>query len=211
MFDFNNVNDFDRHISLSIPSYDVLCRTIVKLADYFIRKDAVIYDLGCSTGKHLHMMKKINGAKYYGVDNSELLPGDSSDIHFIKDNIINVDYEKADLFLSIFTLQFLTKSERESMIDIIASKLKHHGALIVAEKTYYSDGKVQSITESVHKEMKNDNFTWQEIMNKEEQLRENMQPLRNSELVKELRTIGEPFEIWRCFHFVAYIVMPSVK
>ena len=207
MFNFDDVENFDRHISVSIPAYDVLTRAILGLSQYWVRNGSVIYDLGCTTGKHLNMMKKVDGVEYIGIDKSSLLPDSNDFVTFINKNIVDVEYKEADLFLSIFTLQFLTRQERNKTIEIIKNKLKSGGALIVAEKNYFSDGFIQSAIDSVHKEIKSDNFSWTEIMGKEEQLRENMKPLRETELIIELEKIGTVHEFWRTFGFSAYVVL----
>ena len=52
-FSGNMVKDFEKHVSKSVPIYDRGQDLIIQLSDYFIKKDSIIYDIGCSTGKLL--------------------------------------------------------------------------------------------------------------------------------------------------------------
>ena len=43
------VNDFENHVSKSVPIYKRGHEIIIKLSDFFV-KDSLVYDIGCSTG-----------------------------------------------------------------------------------------------------------------------------------------------------------------
>ena len=45
--------NFESHISKSVPGYKDGHRYITFLSDYFISKDSLVYDIGCSTGNLL--------------------------------------------------------------------------------------------------------------------------------------------------------------
>lgn len=52
---FENISeDFDSHIQKSIPLYESGHRLICHYSDFFLKRDSMVYDLGCSTGKMLH-------------------------------------------------------------------------------------------------------------------------------------------------------------
>ena len=44
------VNDFENHVSKSVPIYKRGHEIIIKLSDFFVKKDSLVYDIGCSTG-----------------------------------------------------------------------------------------------------------------------------------------------------------------
>jgi tRNA (cmo5U34)-methyltransferase len=107
-FDFNTIQDFDAHILKSIPNYDVLINTILSMSEYFITKDTVIYDLGCSTGKLLKEIPYPN--KKIGYDNAELMPKNDSQVDFINVDLnSSFDVTNACVVYSIFTMQFLNR------------------------------------------------------------------------------------------------------
>lgn len=207
MFDFNKIKDFDKHISLSIPNYDRLTEQIVTYADYFLEWGYNVYDLGCSTGKHLKMLNKRSGIDYIGYDNSKLLPDNTEHCSFIRADLHDVQLKDACLIMSIFTLQFLPEKTREKILKEVKESLKTGGAFIVAEKVYCNDGKIQSIMDSAHREYKTQHFTPSEIIKKDIELRDNMRPKEESELMSELYEIGKVQEIWRSYNFVAYMVI----
>lgn len=211
MFDFNQVENFDRHISLSIPSYEYLTRMILQFSEYFLEEGKDVLDIGCSTGKHLKLMKKIKGVRYVGVDNSSLCPPitECQNIQFEKLDASGLFIEKDShsLILSIFTLQFMDSTRRARTLDRIKTGLCSGGAFIVAEKVFCTGAKMQSLVDSAHREVKSDNFTAEEIMQKEWQLRQNMKIKTEDELMLELLSIGEVQQIWRAFNFVAYLVI----
>ena len=70
-FSFDTITDFDDHILKSIPNYDVLFSSILRIADYFKDPAKTIYDLGCSTGKLFDALD-FEG-QMIGVDNSQNL------------------------------------------------------------------------------------------------------------------------------------------
>ena len=51
-WDFKNINteDFEKHVSKSVPNYLEGHEYIRFLSDYFIHNESTIYDIGCSTG-----------------------------------------------------------------------------------------------------------------------------------------------------------------
>jgi len=89
-FDFNTIKDFDSHILKSIPNYDVLIEAIISMSEYFVTKDAIIYDLGCSTGKLLKTLPFPNDK--IGYDNAALMPPSANEITFKKVNL-NLPFE----------------------------------------------------------------------------------------------------------------------
>ena len=58
---FSNIdhNDFESHVSKSVPGYDTGHKYISFLSDYFISSNSKVYDIGCSTGNLLKKLKLI--------------------------------------------------------------------------------------------------------------------------------------------------------
>ena len=60
-FDTNVAKIFDTHVRKSIPFYDYGHDMIVKFANFFLSKDSIVTDIGCSTGtliKKIHDVQK---------------------------------------------------------------------------------------------------------------------------------------------------------
>jgi tRNA (cmo5U34)-methyltransferase len=213
-FDFNKIDDFDDHISKSIPNYDILIDSIKSMSEYFYVKNAKIYDLGCSTGKLLQSLP----SEYdkIGYDYSNLLPIISSykafadKLHFLHVDL-NEPFEikKACIVYSIFTMQFLDPTKRCNYLKTIYEGLIDGGCLFIAEKIYQSDGKAQEIFSFSHYDYKLKTFKAEDILTKERDLRFNMKPLDDKGLESILRESGfkivTPF--WQMFNFKGYIAI----
>jgi tRNA (cmo5U34)-methyltransferase len=64
-FDKKVVESFEKHITSSVPFYEVSHNLTIKMSDFFIKNKSVYYDLGCSKGNLLrdietrHTKKKL--------------------------------------------------------------------------------------------------------------------------------------------------------
>ena len=96
-FDEGTYLHFDEHISNSIPSYKFAHETIVQIADHFIRKDALVYDLGCSTGTLTRMLAleyRNRNPKIVGVDSvDEMVKTCEKEVLNLRKAGINIQYE----------------------------------------------------------------------------------------------------------------------
>lgn len=185
-FSFDTIKDFDRHIELSVPNYTHIHELIKSMSTYFIKDKTRIYDIGCSTGKLLSELynsthNKFDDLVFIGYDNSENMQKMARD----NDIYINISdlnkpeespIENASLVLSIFTLQFLSISDRWKLIKRIYDGLNPGGAFIVCEKTYLNEGFMQNLFNSAYYDFKRLSFSAEEILNKEKDLRKIMQP-----------------------------------
>ena len=207
MFDFNKIDDFDRHIALSIPGYDKLTEQICQYAEYFIEQESNVYDIGCSTGKLMRLLPQFENVQYLGIDNSNLLPESVGNYHFLNADLgLYEGFENASLVCSVFTLQFLPSVARRKVIERIAEALNPGGAFIVCEKIFSPSAKLQNIINSLYYEHKQQYFGGDEILRKERDLRSNMRIRSMAELMDEIQFIGVTEVFWKSFNFVGLIV-----
>lgn len=61
--DKNVVKNFDKHFNQSILFYKISYDLTIKLSDFFLKEKSTCYDLRCSTGKLLKVIKKILSKK----------------------------------------------------------------------------------------------------------------------------------------------------
>lgn len=205
MFKFENIKDFDKHIDNSIPNYKGLIDIIVPIANEYLAKDGDILDLGCSKGTTLNLIET-KGRKI-GVDTVDM---GTSNIEFVNMDIL--EYLEGltyipDVILSIFTLQFLGDKKRASVIDHLSNLVKSGSKLIIAEKVYIGDSRLNNLLNRLHIQTKRDNFTDTEILDKDDQLFGSMFPKNNTELEIELSEIGNYVQIWQSYNFKAWVVM----
>ena len=213
-FDFDTIQSFDDHILQSIPNYDILFSSILRISDYFRDKNKIIYDLGCSTGKlltYINRVEKYDG-KMIGIDYSRnLLPENTKEydnISFIEANLNKpFVFSNACLIFSIFTLQFLRKEARQQLIKNVYNGLCNGGAFIIAEKTYVSEGQFQDIFTFSYYDYKKASFTPEQILSKEKDLRTILKPNYAHENIEMLHEAGfnKIQMFYKFFQFEAYL------
>lgn len=208
-FSFDTVKDFDNHINNSIKGYDLLDYLILNLCSFFTKEETIVIDLGCTTGR---LLDKIN-KKY----NSECIGFDIIDNQFIKEtncklykeDITSNDFNlpKANIILSVFTLQFININKRNEILKKVYNSLTINGAFIFCEKEICNDGVIQECFTFSNYDNKKASFSADEILSKEVDLRKlmnNLNSSQNIELLKESGfTIIEPF--FQSLNFKGYI------
>ena len=139
---------FDEHIDWSIRGYSNLLGDVISFSRYFVENDTNVVDLGCSTGKTTERMLTHNkdhckDANYIGVeiaegffDNLDIRKVQLKDkepwanVNFIKGDVRDYEFKNCSLVTSIFTLQFMPKKDRETVIAKIYNGLNYGLSLI---------------------------------------------------------------------------------
>lgn len=201
-FDGKVAEQFDSHVRKSVPVYDQMQDMVVEVSEWFVRDGVTIYDLGSATGHTLellhakHQTKK--GLCYVGIDNSypmiekarQRCPQDN--VNFLCQGIGDVrEFLDAGLVVSIYTLQFLSVSQRRNVLARIYRDLSEGGALLLCEKVLGETALFDDIWSQLHWDMKLDNgFTCEQVFGKARSLRGIMVPLTLSENFRMLRDVG---------------------
>lgn len=206
-FDFNKIDDFDKHINLSIPNYDFLKKQVKFFIEALTEQDTNILDLGCSTGSLLLSLDKNKTCQYYGYDISNLIPIENLDgINFLKEDLLKAELpENCSVVSSIFTLQFLPRHKRKDVIKKAYDSLNEGGYFIICEKTHSSDPCLESITNSVYFKYKRNHFTDEEILQKQQELTSVMKLKTANEIEKELCDFSMVEMFWKSYGFCGFI------
>ena len=150
-FTFNSEvsNVFDDMVSRSVPLYFETQNLIVDFIVDSIINDDSIYDLGCSTGTTLILLRKKlaeNKKKnpVIGIDLSESMLEkaeekikklDLQNIELIHGDITNnLNFENSGCFILNLVLQFIRPINRQNILNNIFSNLKRDGILVLYEK-----------------------------------------------------------------------------
>lgn len=206
-FDFSTIKDFDNHISNSIYGYEILHNLIVNISSFFIKKNTVPIDLGCTSGKLISIIE--------GTYNCKCIGYDITDKQFIKgldlrlQDISDIDFKipETNLIYSVFTLQFIDYEKRLDILEKVYNSLYKNGAFIFCEKEICSNGIIQEVFTFSNYQNKRKVFTSDEILNKEVDLRKLMNSLESYENMELLKKAGfkiiEPF--FQSLNFKGYL------
>jgi tRNA (cmo5U34)-methyltransferase len=215
-FSFDTIQNFDQHIAKSIPNYDILFNSIVRLSDYFKNEKKKIFDVGCSTGnllRYLARTKSFSG-NMIGIDVSRnLLPTNTREydnINFLEYDLTKpYEFNDACIVYAIFVFQFLPKEARLPLLKSIYNGLEEGGALFFCEKVYNEEGNFQDLFTSTYYDYKKESFTEKEIFDKERSLRSLLKPNTDKENIKMLEEAG--FKkiscFWRYFNFIGTLAI----
>ena len=212
---------FDTHIDQSVRGYSNLWTDVLKFSEYFVEDGTCVVDIGCSTGKLLKSMKEQNDkfapkCFYKGIEIEEdFFPKliDEENLKFWKGDVRSFDWVtgavNCSLVTSIFSLQFMPKTNRQQIIDRIYEALVKGGAFIFSEKIFSSDSQLQEMMQFCYYDYKRQFYSAEELLDKEVNLRHMMKPLTYSELIEMVQNAGfesvQPF--WQNFNFVGIIAI----
>ena len=215
---------FDEHIEKSIRGYSHLIEDVVSLSRYFVEDETNVIDIGCSTGKMTKALIDYNldhsqEAKYIGLEIAEGFEKDLEKrkkelsyydyVQFLSDDARWYEYSNCSLITSIFTLQFMPKTDRRELLQNIYNGLNEGGAFIFAEKTICENALVQDMITFNYYDYKRKSFDTEDIMDKERTLRNIMKPNTWQDLELMISYAGfstvQPF--WRNHAFVGAIAI----
>jgi len=202
-FDGEVVDNFDSHVSKSVPYYKDGHNLIKNLSDFFINSNSVCYEIGCSTGSLTLELASHNAAKsntrIIGIDiesdmidaarkKAEPLP---ENIEFIADDVLQMELEPADMIVAYYTVQFVRPSERQRLIDKIYESLNWGGAFILFEKVRGPDARFQDILARLYDDYKlQQGYTPEEIISKSRSLKGVLEPFSTQGNIDLLKRAG---------------------
>lgn len=209
-FKFETIKNFDDHINLSIPNYNGLVDIFSSFAYEFTTPSGYCIDLGCSTGSFLAQLPKIDTAYYVGVDSIDMDKIENGEWSFVQQDIIEfTDHnspKELDVIVLMFTLQFLGNKKRNKVVDYLKKMVENGTTVLIAEKVYIDDSKINSILDRKHKSVKREHFTDTEILNKDYQLAGSMFCKSHKDIMQELCQIGNVTQVWQSYNFKGWII-----
>ena len=145
------VEVFDQHVADHVPYYDVFQNIVTHLSDWLAPDWSMVVDLGASTGttskqisdRHpeRHLTFRLYDAEQPMLDAArakhEAQPSTHTFEYFERDlaaESLNDDDASVDLVLALFTLQFISPTDRATVLREARRVARPGGALIVAEK-----------------------------------------------------------------------------
>lgn len=207
-FDEEVAQNFESHVRKSIPFYEEIQRMIVEMSEWFVRDNTTVYDIGSATGETIsrlscqHYRKNVN---FVGIETSEPMVKvarqkcTAPEAHFIHRDAVNVaGFPDASLITVVFTLHFLTRTDRKKLLRKAYQGLIEGGVLIVVDKIQSECPFLEGLWMELYWDFKErqglDNMM---IRQKAKSLRGVLTPLPLSQNINMLKNAG--FENVECF------------
>ena len=199
-FDGKVAENFEPHVKKSVPFYDAGHGLILETADYFVKDDSTVYELGCSTGLLSYKLSKRfeeKKATFIGLDEiSNMIKYaenkyKNKNLKFECENVVDYEYLSSDLITSYYLLQFIRPSQRQSLIDKVYSTLNWGGAFICFEKVRGPDARFQDISNGLYQEYKiNNGYSYEEIVSKSRSLKGILEPFSTNGNIEMFNRAG---------------------
>lgn len=202
-FSGNVPNTFSEHMRTSVPFYDTGHQLICELSDFFVQEKSACYELGTSVGTLIKKLAERHNHKpnvnWYGIDNvPEMIElakketsSDNNRITYLVDDVLTTEFEKSDLIVAYYTLQFVPLAVRQQTIDRIYQALNWGGAFICFEKVRACDARFQDYMTQVYTEYKtSQGYTPEEILNKAASLKSVLEPFSTQGNIDLFRRAG---------------------
>lgn len=196
---------FDDHVSKSVPLYNEGHEMIVDLSEFFVSKNSVVYELGCSTGTLISKVADRNSANrkaiFYGIDSEKNMISyaknhakkrrQSKKVIFKRNDISKMKFKMCDLVICYYTIQFVRPAFRQNILSKIYQTLNWGGALIMFEKVRGADARFQDILTTLYNEYKlRKGYTCNEIIGKTRSLKGVLEPFSSQANVDMLKRAG---------------------
>lgn len=211
---------FDDMLSRSVPFYEEAQRITEFFALKYLKKGGRLYDLGSSTASLLiDLYKKLPfQAELIGLDNSKAMLIQAQkkinaykmNIKLYEADILTYDYQRADVFVSNYTLQFIRPLVREELVKRIFDALKTEGVFIFSEKLISHEKRLnKELIELYYDFKKEQGYSEFEIMQKREALENVLVPYSEDENIIMAKKAGFAHceVIFRWANFATFIAI----
>jgi len=188
-FDNEVPENFDKHVSRSVPNYNDGHQLINIYTDFFINLPSKRgYDIGSSTGSLIekiqsrHLDKNI---EYIGIEPVQKMINiankriykDQEKIQFLNESILNIDLLPSSFVISYYTLQFISPGVRQEVFNKIYNSLDWGGGFFLFEKVRSNDARFQDYSTQSYNEFKlNNGYSQDEILSKSRSLKGVLEP-----------------------------------
>lgn len=202
-FDADVAAVFDDMLVRSVPFYKESQALTRRFAINALRDGDAVYDLGCSTASLLleieRSLAKAIDVRLIGIDNSAAMISHArkkieaygSRIELYEGDILQFPYEKAQVIVSNYTLQFIRPLVRDSLVKTINEALHEGGIFIFSEKVVSEDPKLnKELIDCYYEFKKVQGYSEYEIVQKREALENVLIPYTMNENIQMAKNNG---------------------
>lgn len=213
-------DNFDTHVQKSVPFYNEGHELIHKLSDFFINEQSICYEIGCSTSELLRGLGSQHDDKHARFIGIEIDPDmciksvekcvNYPNVKIIEADATAYDFEKADLIISYYTIQFLHPRLRQQLMSRIYESLNWGGAFIMFEKVRAPDARFQDIMSQIYVDFKiKQGYSPAEIIGKTRSLKGVLEPFSTRGNLDLLQRAGfeDVMTIMKNFSFEGFLAI----
>jgi tRNA (cmo5U34)-methyltransferase len=193
--------NFDAHVSKSVPLYYEGHKLVTDLSDYFVGNDSVVYEIGSSTAaltKKLALHHASKKARFVGLEIEQDMADIASrncaqlpNVEIRCGDATQWDFEKCDLIVAYYTVQFVPPKHRQALVDRLFQSLNWGGALMLFEKVRAPDARFQDMVSQAYVDFKLDNgYSPDEIVTKARSIRRVLEPFSTQGNIDMLKRAG---------------------
>ncbi len=217
-FDEAVASVFDDMLSRSVPFYDEVRGLIISLILAEAREGMKVLDLGSSTAKFLldlHSKAEVT-MQLKGIDNSPAMlerarqksQAFGANIDLELADMLTYPYEKEDVIVANYTLQFIRPMQRLDLVKRIYEGLNEDGMFIFSEKVVFEDKKFDKQMIDIYYDYKKaQGYSEYEIAQKREALENVLIPFTIDENIRmcEEAGFGSVDTIFQWANFVTFV------
>lgn len=219
-FDAEIAAVFDDMLQRSVPFYNEAMKLTERFAVLHLKEGGKLYDLGCSTASTLLKIERAmkTDAALIGIDNApsmleqaqRKIDAFGSKIRVVEADIMDYPYEKADVMISNYTLQFVRPPVREALVKKLYTALNEEGVFIFSEKVISENKRLnKELIDCYYDFKKAQGYSEYEIMQKREALENVLIPYTEQENIEMAGRCGFSHCecIFRWANFATFIAM----
>ena len=222
-FDDKVARVFPDMIKRSVPGYPTIVAMTGLLAGRYAVTGSLLYDLGCSLGASTLAMRqniREQDCRIIAVDNAtpmmercrNIIDTDTHDtpVSLVCADLQDVAIENASVVVLNFTLQFIPREARDSLIRGIFSGLRPGGIMILSEKVTFEDPHLDELNIDLHHQFKRANgYSEMEVAQKRNALENVLLPETLKQHRQRIADAGfGSCDVWfQCFNFASLIAL----
>jgi len=222
-FDDKVARVFPDMIKRSVPGYPTIVAMTGLLAGRYAVAGSLLYDLGCSLGASTLAMRqniREQDCRIIAVDNAtpmmercrNIIDTDTHDtpVSLVCADLQDVAIENASVVVLNFTLQFIPREARDSLIRGIFSGLRPGGIMILSEKVTFEDPHLDELNIDLHHQFKRANgYSEMEVAQKRNALENVLLPETLKQHRQRIADAGfGSCDVWfQCFNFASLIAL----
>lgn len=142
-------NNFGAHVRGQLPWYDLATGLVRCIAENYLPNGGLMYDIGASTGNiTCYCADLIESRNIQAVSiepSQEMCNAWKGQGELVNDFTERYDFKEYDLAVCFLTFMFIRTSERRKVFELLKSKTKDGGALVIVDKFEGSGGYADTV------------------------------------------------------------------